>query len=226
MRRPNGITRQQLSFGPDRLTLIDLEWTTTINNREISMTISLMQLWMPIILGTALAWIASGLIHMAIKYHNSDYQQLSNEDEIMTAVRNGSPKLGLHTFPFCGDMSEMSNPDVQKKFNDGPVGYLTVLPSGLPQMGKLMAQQISFFLFGSILIAYCASLVLNPGAEYMVVFRFVSAVGFLAFGWANIPLSIWFGHPWSMTAKYLLDALIYGLVIAGSFAWLWPAASG
>lgn len=31
------------------------------------------------------------------------------------------------------------------------------------------------------------------------------------------------GHPWSTTAKYLLDALIYSLVIAGSFAWLWPA---
>ena len=189
------------------------------------MTISLLQLWMPIVLGTALAWIASGLIHMAIKYHNSDYQQLSNEEEVMTAVRNGAPKLGIHTLPFCGDMSEMSNPDVQQKFIQGPVAYLTVLPNGLPQMGKLMAQQISFFLFGALLIAYAASLVLSPGAEYMVVFRFVSTVGFLAFGWANIPMSIWFGHSWSTTAKYLLDALIYGLVIAGCFAWLWPAAA-
>jgi len=68
---------------------------------------------------------------------------------------------------------------------------------------------------------YCASLVPGPGAEYMVVFRFVSAVGFLTFGWAVVPYSIWFGHQWSTTAKYLLDALIYGLVIAGSFAWLW-----
>ena len=49
-----------------------------------------------------------------------------------------------------------------------------------------------------------------------------NAVGFLAFGWAIVPMSIWFGHPWSTTAKYLLDALIYALVIAGSFAWLWP----
>jgi hypothetical protein len=24
--------------------------------------------------------------------------------------------------------------------------------------------------------------------------------------------------------KYLLDALIYALVVAGSFAWLWPRA--
>ena len=54
---------------------------------------------------------------------------------------------------------------------------------------------------------------------------FVASVGFLAFGWANIPMSIWYGHPWSTTAKYLLDALIYGLVVAGTFAWLWPGAA-
>ena len=188
------------------------------------MTVNLLQLWLPIILGTALAWIASGLIHMLIKYHNSDYQRLSNEADIMAAVQNGSQSLGIHMFPYCKDMSEMGNPDVQKKFNEGPVGMLTIFPNGMPQMGKLMLQQISFFLLGCILIAYAATQVLLPGADYMTVFRFVSTVGFLAFGWAAIPYSIWFGHQWSVTAKYLLDALIYGLVVAGSFAWLWPAA--
>jgi len=186
------------------------------------MTVTLMQLWQPILLGTFLAWIASALIHVLIKYHNSDYQSVSNEEEVMAAIRNGAPKLGIHTLPFCAEMSEMNNPDVQEKFNKGPVAMLTVFPNGLPQMGKLMAQQIGFFLVGAILIAYCAALVLGSGTDYMTVFRFVSTIGFLTFGWANIPLSIWFGHPWSTTAKYLLDALIYGLVFAGSFAWLWP----
>jgi hypothetical protein len=185
-------------------------------------TVTLLELWQPILLGTFLAWIASALIHILVKYHNSDYQPLSNEEEVMSAVRNGSPKLGIHTIPYCTDMSEMKNPGVQEKFNKGPVAIITVFPNGMPPMGKLMVQQISYFLFGGILIAYCASLVLATGTEYMAVFRFVAAVGFLTFGWANIPLSIWYGHPWSTTAKYLLDALIYGLVVAGSFAWLWP----
>jgi len=187
-------------------------------------TINLLQLWLPIVLATGLAWIASGLIHMLIKYHDSDYQQLSNEAEVMSAIHKGSPNLGIHTFPYCIDMGEMGNPEVQQKFSDGPVGMLTVFPNGMPKMGKLIAQQISFFLFGCILLAYCATLALAPGAEYWVVFRFVAAVGFLTFGWAVIPFSIWYGHPWSTTAKYLLDALIYGLVVAGSFAWLWPAS--
>jgi len=187
-------------------------------------TVHLLQLWLPIVLGTGLAWIASGLIHILIKYHNSDYQPLSNEAEVMSAVQKGSPNLGVHTFPYCSDMAEMGNADVQQKFTEGPVGMLTIFPNGMPNMGKLMAQQVSFFLAGTILIAYCATLVLGAGAEYMVVFRFISAVGFLTFGWAVIPFSIWYGHRWSTTAKYLLDALIYGLVIAGSFAWLWPAS--
>ena len=189
------------------------------------MTVSLVELWLPIILGTALAWVASGLIHMVFKYHNSDYQKLSNEDEVIAAVRNGSPSVGIHHFPHCTDMSEMKNEAMQQKFIDGPVAFLTIFPKGLPNMGKLMGQQISFFLVGCALIGYCAELALAPGAEYMTVFRFVATVGFLAFGWAMIPMSIWFGHLWSTTAKYLLDALIYSLVVACTFAWLWPAAS-
>jgi hypothetical protein len=92
-------------------------------------------------------------------------------------------------------------------------------------MAKLMPQQIGFFLVGCFLIAYCATQVLTAGSEYMVVFRFVASVGFLAFGWAQVPMSIWYGHPWSTTAKYLFDALIYCLVVAGTFAWLWPGVA-
>jgi hypothetical protein len=60
----------------------------------------------------------------------------------------------------------------------------------------------------------------------MSVFRLVSTVGFLAFCWSNIPMSIWYGHPWSTTFKYFIDALVYALIMAGTFAWLWPAAGG
>lgn len=187
------------------------------------MNVSLMQLWIPILASGLLAWIASGLIHMVLKYHNSDYKQLSNEDAVTNAIRDGSPAVGFYSFPFCLDMAEMKNESVQQKFAVGPVGFLAILPNGMPKMGQLMGQQIAFFIVGSFLIAYCASQVLAPGADYLSVFRFISSVGFLAFGWALVPFSIWYGHPWSTTAKYLLDALIYCLVVAGTFAWLWPA---
>lgn len=188
------------------------------------MNVSLLDLWMPILLGTVLAWIASALIHMLLKYHNSDYRSLSNEDEVATAIRNGSPSPGIHSLPYCADMSQMGDAAMQAKFNQGPVALLTVMRSGMPPMGKLIGLQLLHFLVGSILLAYCASLALEPGAGYMSVFRFVAATGFLTFGWATVPFSIWYGHPWTNTAKYLFDALVYALVIAGCFAWLWPAA--
>ncbi len=68
------------------------------------MTISLIQLWIPILASSVIAWLASGLIHMLIKYHNSDYQKLENEDEVMAAVRQGSPSrvfITFHTVQTC-----------------------------------------------------------------------------------------------------------------------------
>ena len=138
------------------------------------MSVSLLQLWLPVLLGTVLAWFASMVIHVVLKYHNSDYQKLANEDEVMTAVGNGSPPLGVHTFPYCVDMAEMKNEAMQQKFAKGPVGFVTVFPPGMPNMGKLVPLQLLYFLFGCLLIAYCASLALDPASEYLVVFSFCS----------------------------------------------------
>ncbi len=189
------------------------------------MTVAMTQLWLPILLGGVFAWVASALIHMALKYHNSDYTPLSNEDEVMSAVGNGSPSPALYTMPYCVDMKKMSEEAMQQKFAHGPVAMLTIFPNGMPPMGKLMLQQLLFFIFGCALIAYVAALSLPAGADYLVVFRLVGTLGFIAFGWAAIPDSIWYGHPWKNTAKFLLDALIYGAVVAGTFAWLWPDAA-
>lgn len=188
------------------------------------MGVSLIDLWMPILLGSVLAWVASALIHMALKYHNSDYRGLANEDEVAASIARGTPRPGLHSIPYCTDMSKMGEPEMQAKFANGPVAFVTIFPNGMPAMGKLVGQQMLYFLVGCALIAWCATLVLAPGAVYMNVFKFVAPVAFLAFGWGVVPFSIWYGHPWSTTAKYLLDALIYGLIVAGSFAWLWPEA--
>ena len=38
-------------------------------------------------------------------------------------------------------------------------------------------------------------------------------------GWQD---SIWFKRSWSTTLKNTFDGLIYALVTAGTFGWLWP----
>ena len=45
----------------------------------------------------------------------------------------------------------------------------------------------------------------------------------IPYGTATVPEAIWFGRPWSVVVKGLLDALVYGLLTAGFFGWLWPA---
>ena len=48
------------------------------------------------------------------------------------------------------------------------------------------------------------------------------ACAFLAYAAGQLPAAIWMGKPWSIAAKEVLDGLIYGLVTAGTFGWLWP----
>ena len=189
------------------------------------MTVSMLQLWLPILLGGVFCWITSAIFHMVIKHHNNDYKSINNEDQVSEAIRAGELPPGLYSMPYCKDMKEMDDVSMQEKFNQGPVAMLTVFDNGMPPMGKLLGQQLLFFILGSLLIAYVASLSLLAGSEYMAVFRVVMVTGFLTYGWGLIPFSIWYGHPWSNSIRYLIDALIYAAVTAGTFAWLWPAAA-
>jgi len=186
------------------------------------MTVSILDLWLPILLSGFFAWLASALIHMLIKYHNSDYKQLNNEEAISDAIAHGKSPVGFYTLPYCADFKDMEDPKVQQRFKDGPVAIVTIMESGLPPMGKLLVQQFLFFLIGSVFIGYVVSLGLMTGSPQIEIFQILFVVGFICFGWASIPYSIWFGHPWSVTLKYLIDALIYAAIIAATFVWLWP----
>ena len=87
--------------------------------------------------------------------------------------------------------------------------------------GKLIASFVSYVIIG-IFVAYLASRTVAPGAEYLAVFRVTGTTAWLAHGFAGIHESIWFGRPWSTTVKHLADALLYALLTAGVFGWLWP----
>ncbi len=187
------------------------------------MSVSLMQLWLPILLGGVFCWVVSAIFHMVVKHHNADYKLISNENQVSDAIRAGSLKPGLYSMPHCKDMKDMNDAVMQNKFAQGPVAMLAVFENGMPPMGKLLGQQLLYFLIGCLLIAYASTLALTAGADFMSVFRVVMVSGFLAFGWGLIPFSIWYGHPWSNCIRYLIDALIYAAVVAATFAWLWPS---
>ena len=188
------------------------------------MSVSVSELWLVILLAGLLCWVASALVHMLIKYHNADYKELANEDEVSAALRASSPTPALYTLPFCIDMKAMGDEAMQSKFTKGPVAMIAIMDNGMPSMGKLLGQQVLFFVIGALLIGYLATTALVAGADYMTVFRHVFVASFLAYGWAQVPYSIWMGQPWSNCLRYIIDAIIYAGVTAGCFAWLWPAA--
>lgn len=78
------------------------------------MSVSIMQLWLPILLGGVFCWFASALIHMLIKYHNADYKKLSNEELVAIVLREGKVSAGPHHMPHCKDMKCMNDEGMKK----------------------------------------------------------------------------------------------------------------
>lgn len=182
----------------------------------------LVQLWMPIILSAVLVFAASSLIHMVLKWHNSDYRKLANEDAVGAAIRAGNPAPGQYLVPHCLGMKEMQSPEMQQKFVEGPVGFVTLRPNGLPRMGGTLLLWFLFTLAIGVIAAYIASRTLPPGATFGQVCRVVGTLSFLAYAGGSVPAGIWMGKPWIIVAKEIGDGLIYGFITGAVFGWLWP----
>jgi hypothetical protein len=185
--------------------------------------VSLTQLWLPLLLSAVAVFFVSFATHMLLKYHNTDFARLPNEDSVMAALSQQNVPVGEYMFPHHGGASNpMKDPAFVEKRNRGPAGILTVMPTPMPGLGGYLAQWFVYSLVVSLFAAYLASRALAPGAEGGEVFRFTATVAFLGYGLALIHDSIWFGRPWSTTLKNLFDALLYAAATGAVFLWLWP----
>jgi hypothetical protein len=182
--------------------------------------VSIASLWLPIVLAAVIVFIASFVMHVVLTYHKADVGPVPNEDRVREAVRGTPP--GMYMFPHSPSTKELSSPAMQEKFTQGPVALLSVLPSGPPTMTKNLVQWFVFSLVVGVFVAYVATRTIAAGAEYMGVFRLAATVAFLGYAGADATNSIWRGQPWSNTLRSYFDGLIYALLTAGVFAWLWP----
>jgi hypothetical protein len=183
---------------------------------------SILGAMLPIVLSAVLVFVLSAIIHMVLKYHNSDYKKLPNEDAARAAIRSGNPEPRQYIIPYAAEMKECASPEMQQKFAEGPVGVLYLRRPGPPTMGPALTQWFLFTLMVSLFVAYVAVVTIPPGAEYLHVFRIVGATAFLAYALGQIPASIWMGKPWAVATKEVFDGILYALVTAGTFGWLWP----
>ena len=184
---------------------------------------ALLALWLPILLSAVVVFVISSLVHMVLKWHSNDYQTLPNEDAIRTAIRAGNPAPGRYVMPHCKDMKDMAGEAMKQKYTEGPVGHLTLLPNGMPNMGKYLGMWFLWSLVISVVVAYLATKVYGlDHFQARSAAKFVGAVTFIAHGFGTITESIWTGRPWSQSVKYLLDAAFYAVGSAAVFLWLWP----
>jgi len=179
-------------------------------------------LLLPILLSSVLVFLVSSLIHMFSPWHKNDYPKLPNEDKVMDALRSLDIAAGEYMAPRPASREEMSSPEFKQKRDKGPVFILSIFPKGQVGMGKSLVGWFLYTVVISIFGAYISGRALPVGAVYLHVFRFVGASTFLGYSAALCQMSIWYNRPWSTTIKMTIDGLIYALLTAGMFGWLWP----
>ena len=182
---------------------------------------ALPQLWLPILVTALLVFVASSLIHMVFKWHNADFRKLANEDDVRAVIRAGHAEPGQYVLPHCADMKDMKNPDFVRKFDEGPVGMVTLRPVGPPKMGGALGMWFVYTLAIGTLAAYVAEKTLGPQSSFLQVCRVVSVLAFLAYAAGSVQMGIWMGKPWGSVAKDLLDGAIYATLTALTFGWFW-----
>jgi len=178
-------------------------------------------LWLPIVLSAVIVFIASSIMHMVLPYHRSDYQKLADQDKVLSVLRAAGLKRGLYIFPFLTH-KEMKSPAAIEKYNQGPVGMMTIAPNGPPVMPKFLGLWFGYCLLVAFFVAYLTAHTVPTGTDYLAVFRVVGTAAFLVYGLGPLANAIWKGMPWGFVTLEAIDGLVYALLTAGTFGWLWP----
>jgi hypothetical protein len=116
----------------------------------------------------------------------------------------------------------MKTPEFAEKMKQGPVGIMSIWPSGDINMGKLLGQWFVYSLFIAVLAAYITGRTRGLGAPYLEVFRVSGAVTFCCYVVVHWQKWIWWGKSTRFTVTNSLDGIIYALITGATFGWLWP----
>lgn len=183
--------------------------------------VPLVQLWLPILVSAVVVFVAANVLWMALPFwHGRDYGRTGNDDAFVAAAK--PLKSGLYIFPFMDWKN--TTPEKRAEMATLPAGFLILRNPNRFNFGATLAGYFLYTLLISTLVAYIAGIVMGPGQPYARVFRVVATAGMLAwaFGAGHISDSLWYGKPWSVTIKTIVDGILYGLLMGGTFGWLWP----
>lgn len=180
----------------------------------------LLALWLPIVLSAVLVFVASFVMHMVLSHHKKDVAKLPDEDRFLDLLRSSGAKPGMYMLPYCGDWNELKDPEKKKRYDAGPHGVLSVW-SGPPAMGANLAMTFVFYLVVGVFVAYIAIAALDSDATYLQVFRVTGTVAIVAYCFGFVQQDIWYKRPLRNVVLDIMDGVVYGLLTAGVFGWLW-----
>ena len=93
-------------------------------------------LWLAIILSAVMVWIASALVWMVLPHHKSEFKGLPNEAAARGALTPQNLAPGQYTIPHLSSPKDVEKAEVRKKFEEGPAGFITVVPRGARPWGR------------------------------------------------------------------------------------------
>lgn len=180
-------------------------------------------LWLPILVSAVFVFLASSLVHMVLGYHRADWKALPSQDAVQEALRRFSIPPGDYMLPWPTTRGDMSSPEFKAMQAKGPVLVMTTWPTDQQGMGKNLILWFLYSIVVSVFAGYMAGAALGPSAPYLRVFQFAGTVAFAGYSLGLLQHSIWYHRRWGTTFLSVFDGLIYALLTAGTFGWLWPA---
>ena len=184
--------------------------------------VTITALWLPILLSAIIVFAVSAMVWMVMPHHKNDFAPADDEDALMDSVRRSVAGPGMYTFPWPPD-GEVNSEAYRDRLRAGPVGVLRVRdPESVLDMKPAMAKSVLLQIVVAVFVAYLASSTLEAGASHLSVFRVAGTAAFMAYGFIGFQESIWFGLPGRVAFKHAIDGLVYALLTAGIFGWLWP----
>lgn len=179
-------------------------------------------LWPPIVVSAVLVLFAALALHLLLPLHRGDYRKLPDEPALLAAMRDHGVRPGAYAFPFAASLKELASPEMIAQCQQGPRGSLTVLPHGVPPLGRLLGRWLLYCAVQSTFVAYLAVLALSWGATGLEIGRVTGTAALLGYAIPHLHGAIWMRQSWMTTGKYMLDGVIYSLITSGTFILLWP----
>jgi hypothetical protein len=188
------------------------------------MIIPITSLWLPILAASILVFFASFLINAVLGFHKNDFRKLPDEDGVLTALQRFEMPAGDYMMPYVRGPESLKSEELRGKLERGPVAHFTVMPAhAMTSMGPQLVQWFAYLVLVGIIVAYLAGRMLAPAAEYLDVFRLTGTVAFACYAMALMQRPIWYWSSWSATLRSMFDGLVYAVLTAGAFGWLWPS---